>query len=91
MIPGPSANPGKRDRRLGVADVKSCSGWPLPTSMLYLAVPKAGWPVLDAGLAGTGVQCRFSGRGRASGGWKASEVPHPHLARSNQRLHLTPR
>ena len=44
-------NPGKRDWMLGVADLKSCSGWPVPLSTLYPAAPKAGQAGLDTGFA----------------------------------------
>ena len=37
LIPVSSLNPGKRDWMLGVAELKSCSGWALPTSSLYQA------------------------------------------------------
>jgi hypothetical protein len=52
LILGYLPNPGKRDWQLGVAELKSCSGWPLATSALYQATPKAGWPGLATRSAG---------------------------------------
>ena len=56
-------NPGKRDRLLGVADVKSCSAGPVSSSPLYQAAPKAGWPGMATGSAGNVRANQFLGAG----------------------------
>ena len=44
-------NPGRRDRRVGVAEITCCSEEPPATSTLYQATPKDGWPGLETGCA----------------------------------------
>jgi hypothetical protein len=89
-IPGCLANPGRRDRRPGVAELKSWSAWPLLPSTLYQAAHGGLVTGVCDGLYSIPCGALFRGTGYRGGGGNASKVPRPRSSLPNQRLHLTP-